>query len=106
MSTEEMVRRCIKKDECAWNEFVRRYQDIVHKAVYYKLYKTSPRAHRNDVDDIVQEVFLVLWESNKLSTIKDISHISGWLAVVTNNLAASYRRSRYDRDMMTISLNE
>ena len=106
MSTEEMVRRCIKRDKAAWNEFVRRYQDLVRKAVYYKLYKTSSRAHRNDVDDIVQEVFLALWKDNKLAKLRDISSLAGWLAVVTINQTATSRRRQHKKDIMTTSLNE
>ena len=106
MSTEEMVRLCIMKDKAAWNEFVRRYQDLVRKAVYYKLYKTSSRAPRNDVDDIVQEVFLTLWKNTKLAQLRDISSLTGWLAVVTINQTAIYRRRQHKKDMMTVSLNE
>lgn len=106
MSTAEMVRRCIRKDQIAWNVFVKRYQDHVRKAVYYKLYKTSSRAPRSDVDDMVQEVFLVLWQGNKLAQLRDISCLAGWLAIVTINLVASYRRGIYRKDMVTTSLNE
>ena len=106
MSVEEMVERCIRKDQVAWDEFVRRYQSLIRKVAYYKLYKTSSTAPRNDVDDIVQEVFLMLWKDDKLSKIRDISRLSGWLAVVTINMVATYRRQQYKRDSVTMSLDE
>ena len=59
---EELVAKCVEKDKVAWDEFVRRYQDIVRKAAYYRLYKTGPGSAMCDVDDIVREVFLMLWQ--------------------------------------------
>lgn len=106
MSTEEMVSRCIRKDKVAWNEFIRQHQSIVRKVVYYKLYKTSYRAPINDVDDIAQEVFLMLWEDNKLAQLRDISCLTGWLAIVTMNQMAVYRRKRNNIDRMTMSLSD
>jgi len=88
MSTEELIGRCIKKDGSAWDEFIRTYQSIVRKAVYYRLNKVL----RNDADDIVQEVFLMLWKDDKLSRLRDASRLKGWLAVVTMNLARSFAR--------------
>ena len=102
MSMEELIERCIKKDRPAWDEFVRRYQGLVRKAVRYKLSK----AMINDLDDIVQEVFLTLWKDDKLSKIRDFSRLQGWLAVVTFNLTVSYSRLPYKRWRMTRSIHE
>jgi len=101
-----MVKRCIRKDKAAWDVFIQRYQGVVRKAAYYKLYKTSSRAPRNDVDDIVQEVFLALWKDGKLAKLRDVSRLKGWLAVVAINQAATYRRQQHKKEMMTVSLNE
>ena len=82
MSTEELIERCIKKDGSAWEEFIRKYQSLVRKAVYYRLHNVL----RNDVDDIVQEVFLALWKDDKLSSLRDVSRLKGWLADQENTL--------------------
>ena len=102
MSTEELIARCIKKDESAWNEFIRQYQGLVRKAVYYRLNNIL----KDDVDDIVQEVFLTLWKDNKLLKLRDISCLKGWLAVVAINLTASYGRRPYKRCKITRSIHE
>jgi len=102
MSIEELIERCIRRDSSAWDEFIRRYQGLVRKAVYYKM----SRPIRNDVDDIMQEVFLALWKDDKLSKIRDFSRLQGWLVVVTINLTASYSRLQYKRWKITRSINE
>ena len=66
MSREELIELCIKKDVLAWDEFIRKYQNLVRKAVYYRLHNVL----RNDVNDIVQEVFLALWKDDKLSSLR------------------------------------
>lgn len=102
MSTEELIERCISKDACAWDEFVRQYQGLVRKAVYYRLNKGL----RNDVDDIVQEVFLGIWKDDKLSKLRDASRLKGWLFIVTINLTSSYGRLPCKKWKMTSSINE
>ena len=102
MSTEELIERCIKKDGSAWEEFIRKYQSLVRKAVYYRLHNVL----RNDVDDIVQEVFLALWKDDKLSRLRDVSRLKGWLAIVTINLTTSYSKLPYKRWRMTRSIHE
>jgi len=102
MSQEELIERCIKKDGSAWEEFIRKYQSLVRKAVYYRLHNVL----RNDVDDIVQEVFLMLWKDDKLLKLRDTSHLKGWLVVVTFNLTASYGRLPCKRWKITRSIHE
>ena len=102
MSTEELIERCISKDACAWDAFIRQYQGLVRKAVYYRLNKGL----RNDVDDIVQEVFLGIWKDDKLSKLRDASRLKGWLFIVTINLTSSYGRLPCKRLKMTRSIHE
>ena len=102
MSTEELIERCIRKDAFAWDEFIRQYQGLVRKAVCYRFNNVI----RNDIDDIVQEVFLALWKDDKLSSLRDVSRLKGWLAIVTINLTASYSKLPYKRWNMTRSIHE
>ena len=102
MSQEELIALCVKKDSQAWDEFVRTYQGLVRKAAYYRLNK----ALRNDVDDIVQEVFLTLWKEDKLSSLKDASRLKGWLFIVTINLTSSYGRLPCKRWKLTKSIHD
>jgi len=102
MSQEELIALCVKKDRQAWDEFVRTYQGLVRKAAYYRLSKSL----RNDVDDIVQEVFLMLWKDDKLSKLRDASRLKGWLVVVTMNLTNSFSRVSYKRSRIVRSIHD
>ena len=62
MSTEDLIQRCVHRDGPAWDEFVRKYQGLVTRTVRYKLSRMAVRASRSEVADIVQEIFLYLWE--------------------------------------------
>ena len=102
MSQQELVELCIKKDRQAWDEFIRQYQGLVRKAVCHRL----NNAIRNDIDDIVQEVFLTLWKEDKLSSLKDASRLKGWLFIVTINLTSSYGRLPCKRWKLTKSIHD
>ena len=106
MKTEELVKRCIRKDKLAWDEFVCKYQGLVKRAVYYKLNKMNSKSLRSEVDDIVQEVFLMLWRDNKLTQLKDLSSLKGWLAIVTINKTLNYCKRRWKEQQRTRSLNQ
>ena len=98
MSTEELIRRCILKNHEAWDEFVRRYEGLVKRSVYYKLNRMNSKGLRSDVDDIIQEVFLMLWEGNNLTKLRDISKLKSWLVAVTINKTSSYCRKHRGKD--------
>jgi RNA polymerase sigma-70 factor (ECF subfamily) len=106
MNTQELVERCIKRDEPAWDEFVREYGGIVKRAVYYKLNRLNLRALRSEVDDIAQEIFLMIWDKDKLSQLKDIPRLKAWLVMVALNETSNYSRSRWKDLRETKSLNE
>ena len=106
MKTEELVERCIRRDRLAWNEFVHKYQGLVKRAVYYKLNKMNSRSLMSEADDIVQEVFLMLWRDNKLTQLKDLSSLKGWLVIVTINKTLNHCKRRWKEQQRTRSLNQ
>lgn len=106
MSTQELIEKCISRDKLAWNEFVLRYEGLVRRAVHYKLNRMNSRSLRSEADDIVQEVFLMLWRDNKLTRLKDLSCLKSWLVIVTLNRTSNYCQKRWRDQRMTRSLNE
>jgi len=106
MSNEELIVLCAKRDRSAWDEFIARYEGLVRKAVYYKLRRMNSRSLWNDADDIVQEVFLTLWEGNKLSSVRDASKLGSWLFMVAANNVVNYCRKRWKRERAEKSLSE
>ncbi|MDD4981095.1 MAG: RNA polymerase sigma factor [Candidatus Omnitrophica bacterium] len=97
MTTEALVARCVRRDRKAWAEFVREYEGVVRRAVWYKINRMNSKALKSEADDIVQEVFLKLWEDNKLASVRDASKLNSWLVIVAINKTIDYAyRGRKD----------
>ena len=80
-----------RRDEEAFNELVNRYGDKVYRLAY------RITSSRNDAEEILQEVFLILVE--KLSTFRKESRFSTWLYRVASNASFMYiRNSRRSSD--------
>ncbi len=107
MTTEELLQKCVKRDRFAWDEFARRYHGLVTKSVGHKLHKLGVRLSKTEVLDIVQEIFLVIWEKDRLSGVKDTSTLKGWLVIVSMNFASNYYKKNTTRAARnTLSLDE
>ena len=87
---EELIEGCIKRDKRAWDIFVERYSKVVFWAIRDRLRRFGYNFEDADVEDIHQDVFISLWSDNKLTQIKDVSRIAGWLAMVAGNAAIDY----------------
>jgi len=101
MDREELVKRCIDRDHAAWKEFIRRYETLLIKSVRYKLKKLNTDAPRDEFRDIVQEIFLEIWEKNKLSRIRDITCLENWLILFSLNMTSNYCRRWIFREART-----
>jgi RNA polymerase sigma factor (sigma-70 family) len=105
MNTQELVERCIKRDRLAWDEFVQEYEGLVKKAVHYKLNRMNAKSLQSEAEDISQEVFLTLWEDNKLVMLRDISSLEGWLVIAAINRTINYCKRRWKEERLTKSFN-
>jgi RNA polymerase sigma-70 factor (ECF subfamily) len=107
MTVEQLIKKCIEKDHKAWNEFVKRYQGLVAKSVRHKLKKLGLNLPEDEFYDIVQEVFLFIWEKEKLSGVKDALCIEAWLAMVSVNMTFNYCKNKaFRRERSALSLDE
>lgn len=106
MTTDELVKKCKEKDTSAWDEFTRRYTHLVKRSVLYKLRKLGLSYSKDEALDIVQEVFLLIWEKDKLTLLKSPSSLKGWLAIVSINITSNYCRKylfRSQRDILSLN---
>lgn len=101
-----LIERCIAKDSSAWNEFVNRFREIATRAVKMRLQRLGYAFQLEDVKDIVQNVFLDIWERNKLNQLRDRERIEGWVAVVSQNAAIDYIRRNSSKGRILISAFE
>lgn len=92
MDLKELLDRCRQKDHKAWNIFTRRYKGLVCRSVRYKINKLGVKIGRDEFRDIVQEIFLSLWEREKLNKVTRVNSFEGWLAVISINHTHNYCR--------------
>jgi len=81
----ELVRAARAGDESAFARLYDRYARIVHGVLL-------ARVGRQDVEDLVQDVFLTAWK--RLDDLRDPAAFGGWLAMIARNRATdSHRRA-------------
>lgn len=94
LSDANLVVRCIRGEKSAWEEFVGRFSDVIFWAIKKKLNCINHHYNQQDIEDIFQDVFILLWSKGKLRQIKDRVSISGWLVMVAANCTVDYLRSK------------
>ena len=80
----ELIQMFLAGDELAFTELVKKYHKPVHALAWRKI------EDFHIAEDITQETFLKVYQ--RLHTLKDLSHFSGWLYVITTNLCATWLR--------------
>ncbi len=83
----ELIQMFLAGDELAFTELVKKYHKPVHALAWRKI------EDFHIAEDITQDTFLKVYQ--RLHTLKDLSHFSGWLYVITTNLCTTWlRRNR------------
>ncbi len=81
-----LVERVCAGDKDAFDEFYKKLSPMVHGIVL-------ARVPRDEVDDIVQDVFISAYE--KLHTLRDKNAVSPWVARIARNRSVEfYRRNK------------
>ena len=96
MDDLEFVRRCVKGDKRAWNEFVERYSSLIYNYIHSVLKIKGRTPAEDNVNDLFQEIFLSLAKDNfkKLSSFqaRNGCSLASWLRQVTVNFTIDYIR--------------
>jgi RNA polymerase sigma-70 factor, ECF subfamily len=92
---KETFRKCLERDHNAWNIMVKKTRKIVTKSVRYKLSAMNLTSAKIDVEDIVQDIYLKIWEGNKLLGVKNSICLSSWLSMIAVNHTLNYCRKVY-----------
>lgn len=107
MCSQELLQKCVNKDRCAWDEFSKLYRGLVTRSVRYKLGGMGVRLPKSDIEDIVQDIFLGLWDKDSLSQIRKPSSLKGWLAIVSINATSRYvQKNIFGKERKIMSLDE
>ena len=96
MDDLEFVRRCVKGDKRAWNEFVEKYSSLIYNYIHSVLKIKGRTCAEENVNDLFQEIFLSLTKDNfrKLSSFqaRNGCSLASWLRQVTVNFTIDYIR--------------
>ena len=94
----DLIRRCKKGDESAFEEIVRKYQQTVFNVVYHNI------GHRGDVEDVAQKIFTKVYFS--LSKFDDNHPFFPWLyRIAINQCYDELRRLRRQKVRTFTELN-
>lgn len=87
----DLLHRLAKDDRTAF--------DIIYRQYYHAVYQNALKIARDVsiAEDILQEVFIILWEKRKMIDIN--RSISGWLFVVCYNKAISQLRKKLQESL-------
>src|SRR4029450_456729 len=90
-SDGELIERCLRKDNAAWELIIARFR----RKVFHIAYKFTGR--HNDAEDLMQEIFLKVFKS--LDKSNQEADFSTWLSSVARNYCIDhYRASKRERE--------
>src|SRR5215470_7669280 len=89
-----LVRGARGGDRAAFGELYRRFARMVHGVVLARI----ARPGKNDVDDIVQDVFVTALE--RLHELREPAAFGGWLATIARSRATDHGRRLHVMDTL------
>jgi RNA polymerase sigma-70 factor (ECF subfamily) len=95
--THDLIERCIKREEKAWSEFIDRFSGLVYYSARERLKRDGFSFNEQDIQDIVQNVFVDLWEKSGLTEVRERHKIKAWLSIVGQTRALNFMRKKRER---------
>ena len=95
--TQILIERCIRQEEKAWEEFIERFSGLLYYSAHERLRRNGIRFGQQDLEDIVQAIFLEIWEKRKLEEVREREKITAWLSIVAQTRALNYMRQKRER---------
>ena len=96
-SDAELIERCLRKDNTAWDPLVARYR----RRIFHIAYKFTGK--HDEAEDLTQEIFLKVFRS--LDKFNQDADFSTWLSSVARNYCIDhYRASKREREVLVEDL--
>ena len=96
-SDAELIERCLRKDNAAWEQVVARFR----RKVFHIAYKFTGK--HDEAEDLTQEIFLKVFRS--LDKFNRDADFSTWLSSVARNYCIDhYRASKREREVWSRTL--
>jgi RNA polymerase sigma factor (sigma-70 family) len=86
VADSDLVARCRRGDQEAWNELVNRFSRYVY-AITTRIYRLS----QHDAEDVFQDVFARTYE--RLGDLRDDNAVRPWIATLTRRLCVDLLRA-------------
>ena len=93
MLDQELVEHCLSKAPGAWDLFVERYARLIYWAIERALSRSQFTYTQEDLEDLFQQVFLLLWEK-KLEDARGVRKLSTWLVIVIHRAVLDYVKAQ------------
>lgn len=99
MNDADLLRRCIAGEKPAWDTLVGRHVGLMYAMACRALPASGQEGPSPEAEDVVQAVFLKLWEDDRrrLRSFQGRSRLSTWLVAVTRREALDRLRRRRRR---------
>ncbi len=95
---EELVVLVQKGDKEAFSKIYDFFADSIYRYVFF-------RVNKEDADDLIEQVFLRVWENiGKYKNTKE-SRFSSWVFRIAHNLVIDYYRNNKIKDVSELDLN-
>jgi RNA polymerase sigma-70 factor, ECF subfamily len=96
-SDAELIERCLRKDNTAWDQIVARFR----RKIFHIAYKFTGK--HDEAEDLTQEIFLKVFRS--LEKFNRDADFSTWLSSVARNYCIDhYRASKREREVLVEDL--
>ena len=96
-SDAELIERCLRKDNSAWEQIVARYR----RKVFHIAYKFTGK--HDEAEDLTQEIFLKVFKS--IDKFNRDADFSTWLSSVARNFCIdNYRAGKREREVLVEDL--
>ncbi len=93
----DLIERCINREEKAWSGFINRFSGLVYYSARERLKRNGFSFSEQDIQDIVQNVFMDIWEKSRLSEVRERDKIKAWLSIVGQTRALNFIRKKRER---------
>lgn len=94
---QNLVERCIGGDRKAWERFIKRFSGLLYFSARRRLKRNGIFFGQQDLDDIVQGIFLELWEKRRLEAVRERARIGAWLSIIAQTRALNYMVRKKER---------
>jgi len=88
----KLVDRCIYGEVSAWDELIRFLTPYLTSSIKNRFARSGHRYQKSDIDNLMQDILLSIWEKDKLHTIKDKEKVIPWIYALSSHAASNYLR--------------